>query len=210
MTEVVVTAPARLHFGMLDPAGLGSRRFGGCGVAVEFPRVVVGVRRVGSESSEEVDRARTSGRARRRVRVACPRGVRFSRRRRGRRARGDPAAHRARIGHQARSRDRPGRGRPRGHLGGAESSSRTPPGGESAPAWDRGHLPRRASWSRPACATATRSVRSWCAIRCRSGGGACSRCRSGSRVYPGMLRRGFSACCRRRGPPSSRGCRGWC
>ena len=54
MTEVVVTAPARLHFGMLDPAGLGSRRFGGCGVAVEFPRVVVGVGRVGSESSEEV------------------------------------------------------------------------------------------------------------------------------------------------------------
>jgi beta-ribofuranosylaminobenzene 5'-phosphate synthase len=54
VTEVVVTAPARLHFGMLDPAGLGSRRFGGCGVAVEFPRVVVGVRRVGSESSEEV------------------------------------------------------------------------------------------------------------------------------------------------------------
>ena len=44
MTEVVVTAPARLHFGMLDPAGLGSRRFGGCGVAVESPRVVVGVK----------------------------------------------------------------------------------------------------------------------------------------------------------------------
>ncbi len=44
MTEVVVTAPARLHFGMLDPAGMGSRRFGGCGVGVESPRVVVGVR----------------------------------------------------------------------------------------------------------------------------------------------------------------------
>jgi beta-ribofuranosylaminobenzene 5'-phosphate synthase len=43
VTELVVTAPARLHFGMLDPAGLGSRRFGGCGVAVESPRVVVGV-----------------------------------------------------------------------------------------------------------------------------------------------------------------------
>ena len=54
MTEVVVTAPARLHFGMLDPAGIGSRRFGGCGVAVESPRVVVGVGRVGSESGEEV------------------------------------------------------------------------------------------------------------------------------------------------------------
>jgi beta-RFAP synthase len=43
MTEIVVTAPARLHFGMLDPAGIGTRRFGGCGVGVEFPRVVVAV-----------------------------------------------------------------------------------------------------------------------------------------------------------------------
>jgi beta-RFAP synthase len=44
VTELVVTAPARLHFGMLDPAGIGARRFGGCGVAVESPRVVVVVR----------------------------------------------------------------------------------------------------------------------------------------------------------------------
>jgi beta-ribofuranosylaminobenzene 5'-phosphate synthase len=51
MTEVVVTAPARLHFGMLDPAGLGSRRFGGCGVAVESPRVVVSL---GPRSGSEV------------------------------------------------------------------------------------------------------------------------------------------------------------
>ena len=43
MTEIVVTAPARLHFGMLDPAGLGPRRFGGVGVGVEYPRVVVAV-----------------------------------------------------------------------------------------------------------------------------------------------------------------------
>jgi beta-RFAP synthase len=43
MTEIVVTAPARLHFGMLDPVGGGARRFGGCGVAVESPRVVVAV-----------------------------------------------------------------------------------------------------------------------------------------------------------------------
>ncbi len=54
MTEFVVTAPARLHFGMLDPVGIGARRFGGVGVGVESPRVVVGVRRVGSESSEDV------------------------------------------------------------------------------------------------------------------------------------------------------------
>jgi beta-ribofuranosylaminobenzene 5'-phosphate synthase len=44
VTEVVITAPARLHFGMLDPAGLGPRRFGGFGVGVECPRVVVRVR----------------------------------------------------------------------------------------------------------------------------------------------------------------------
>ena len=51
MTEIVVTAPARLHFGMLDPAGIGVRRFGGCGVAVESPRAVVAVR---SQSGDEV------------------------------------------------------------------------------------------------------------------------------------------------------------
>jgi beta-RFAP synthase len=41
MSDVVVTAPARLHFGMLDPAGEGARRFGGFGAGVEHPRVVV-------------------------------------------------------------------------------------------------------------------------------------------------------------------------
>jgi beta-RFAP synthase len=41
MSDVVVTAPARLHFGMLDPAGAGTRRFGGVGAGVEYPRVVV-------------------------------------------------------------------------------------------------------------------------------------------------------------------------
>jgi len=51
VTEIVVTAPARLHFGMLDPAGLGARRFGGCGVAVESPRAVVALR---SRSGPEV------------------------------------------------------------------------------------------------------------------------------------------------------------
>jgi beta-ribofuranosylaminobenzene 5'-phosphate synthase len=54
MTEVVVSAPARLHLGMLDPAGLGRRRFGGFGVAIESPRVVVAVRWASDESSTEV------------------------------------------------------------------------------------------------------------------------------------------------------------
>jgi beta-RFAP synthase len=41
VTEITVTAPARLHFGMLDPAGNGVRRFGGFGVGIEYPRVVL-------------------------------------------------------------------------------------------------------------------------------------------------------------------------
>lgn len=51
MTEIVVSAPARLHFGMLDPAGIGTRRYGGCGVAVESPRVIVALR---SRSGQDV------------------------------------------------------------------------------------------------------------------------------------------------------------
>ena len=54
MTEIVVTAPARLHFGMLDPAGVGERRFGGFGVGIEFPRVVVAVGPTGSQSRDEL------------------------------------------------------------------------------------------------------------------------------------------------------------
>jgi beta-RFAP synthase len=63
VTAIVVTAPARLHFGMLDPAGLGARRFGGFGVGIESPRVVVSVRpRPGDEvvvTGRQADRART-------------------------------------------------------------------------------------------------------------------------------------------------------
>jgi beta-ribofuranosylaminobenzene 5'-phosphate synthase len=51
VTGVVVTAPSRLHFGMLDPAGIGARRYGGFGVGVESPRVVVGM---SARSDEEV------------------------------------------------------------------------------------------------------------------------------------------------------------
>jgi beta-RFAP synthase len=51
VTEVVVVAPARLHFGMLDPAGLGTRRFGGFGVGVESPRVVVAARRTSGDTA---------------------------------------------------------------------------------------------------------------------------------------------------------------
>jgi beta-ribofuranosylaminobenzene 5'-phosphate synthase len=41
MTTVLVEAPARLHMGMLDASGKGARRFGGLGVAVSRPAVVV-------------------------------------------------------------------------------------------------------------------------------------------------------------------------
>ncbi|HYH89229.1 MAG TPA: beta-ribofuranosylaminobenzene 5'-phosphate synthase family protein [Solirubrobacteraceae bacterium] len=41
MTTVRVEAPARLHMGMLDASGEGPRRFGGLGVAVSRPAVVV-------------------------------------------------------------------------------------------------------------------------------------------------------------------------
>jgi beta-ribofuranosylaminobenzene 5'-phosphate synthase len=41
MTTVRVEAPARLHMGMLDASGAGTRRFGGLGVAVDRPAVVV-------------------------------------------------------------------------------------------------------------------------------------------------------------------------
>jgi beta-RFAP synthase len=41
MTSVRVRAPARLHLGMLDVAGGRARRFGGLGVAVASPAVVV-------------------------------------------------------------------------------------------------------------------------------------------------------------------------
>ena len=41
MTTVRVVAPARLHMGMLDASGEGPRRFGGLGVAVSRPAVVV-------------------------------------------------------------------------------------------------------------------------------------------------------------------------
>jgi beta-ribofuranosylaminobenzene 5'-phosphate synthase len=41
MTSVRVEAPARLHLGMLDAVGGGTRRFGGLGVAVSRPATVV-------------------------------------------------------------------------------------------------------------------------------------------------------------------------
>jgi beta-ribofuranosylaminobenzene 5'-phosphate synthase len=49
MSQISISAPARLHFGMIDPLGLGPRRFGGFGVGVEWPRVLVSVRAAAGE-----------------------------------------------------------------------------------------------------------------------------------------------------------------
>ncbi len=71
MTEIVVSAPARLHFGMVDPAGLGRRRFGGCGVGIVSPRVVVAVRpRAGEEVTADGLQAERAGAFAQRARVA--------------------------------------------------------------------------------------------------------------------------------------------
>lgn len=71
MTEIVVTAPARLHLGLLDPVGLAPRRYGGCGVGVESPRVVVGLRpRSGAEVAAHGAQAERAAAFARRARAA--------------------------------------------------------------------------------------------------------------------------------------------
>jgi beta-RFAP synthase len=85
MTTVRVAAPARLHLGMLDVAGNGTRRFGGIGLAVDRPATVVEASAADELSVEgpEAERALTAARrcldalglprgARVRVREAIP------------------------------------------------------------------------------------------------------------------------------------------
>jgi beta-ribofuranosylaminobenzene 5'-phosphate synthase len=62
---VRVEAPARLHLGMLAVAGNGERRFGGLGVAVDRPAVVVEARMADELSAEGVDAERALAFARR-------------------------------------------------------------------------------------------------------------------------------------------------
>jgi len=59
MTTVRVEAPARLHMGMLDASGDGPRRFGGLGVAVSRPAVVVEASASDELTVEGPDAART-------------------------------------------------------------------------------------------------------------------------------------------------------
>jgi beta-ribofuranosylaminobenzene 5'-phosphate synthase len=62
---VRVEAPARLHLGMLAVAGNGERRFGGLGVAVDRPAVVVEARTADELSAEGADAERALAFARR-------------------------------------------------------------------------------------------------------------------------------------------------
>jgi beta-ribofuranosylaminobenzene 5'-phosphate synthase len=55
MTTVRVEAPARLHMGMLDAAGDGPRRFGGLGVGVSRPAVVVEASNEGPDAERASD-----------------------------------------------------------------------------------------------------------------------------------------------------------
>ena len=65
MTGVRVEAPARLHLGMLAVAGDGPRRFGGLGVSVDRPTVVVEARPADELSAEGADAERALAFARR-------------------------------------------------------------------------------------------------------------------------------------------------
>ena len=65
MTTVRVEAPARLHMGMLDIAEGGARRFGGLGVALSRPAVVVEARTSDDVSAEGPDAERALAVARR-------------------------------------------------------------------------------------------------------------------------------------------------
>ena len=58
MSAVRVEAPARLHLGMLAVAGDGPRRFGGLGVAVDRPAVVLEAQPAGELSAEGADAER--------------------------------------------------------------------------------------------------------------------------------------------------------
>jgi len=65
MTSVRAEAPARLHMGMLDAAGGGTRRFGGLGVALSYPAAVVEAVSSGDVSTEGPDAERALAVARR-------------------------------------------------------------------------------------------------------------------------------------------------
>ena len=204
VTEIVVTAPARLHFGMLDPAGLGARRFGGFGVGIESPRVVVGVRPpvrattvvVSGSQAERASDVRAAARGRGWGSAA---GSRSTCARRSRRTWGSARAPSSGWRSPA----------------GSPSWRASPPGPEQlAEASGRGGaLERRRLdvcgdpgwWSRPAC-TDDGSISPLVARHpdARARGGACWRCRSASRGSPATPRSASSASCASRSPAEPR------
>ena len=205
VTEIVVTAPARLHFGMLDPAGLGARRFGGCGVGIESPRVVVGVR---PRSGDEV---MVQGRQ-------AERAAAFARRAR------DAFGHRGGLEVEVREAipPTPGSGRARSWAW------RSP---AAWPSW-RASPPGPRSWRRPVAERRVPASASWTfaapGLVVEAGvpddgsisplvarhpmpeaGGACWRCPTVERGSPATRRSASSASCTN-GQPASRACRGCC
>ena len=202
VTEIVVTAPARLRLGILDPARNRSRRFGGhrgrrrdCsaggrGGAATGPARRSSTRRTAGRWRCHVHRpgpqrrSAISGAFRSNVREAIPPHAGL-----GSGAELAGLADRAQEWPSSRASS-PGR-----------FELRTPPVVESAQAWAPGPSPPRAWWSRPAGA-ARRGWLSPLVARhpIQSAGGACSLSPSGSRVCLGMLRRDFSVCCERTGP----------
>jgi beta-ribofuranosylaminobenzene 5'-phosphate synthase len=78
MTSVRVEAPARLHMGMLDVAGGGTRRFGGLGVALSRPAAVVEASPSDDVTAEGPDSERALAVARRcREALGLSRGARI-------------------------------------------------------------------------------------------------------------------------------------
>jgi beta-ribofuranosylaminobenzene 5'-phosphate synthase len=78
MTSVRVEAPARLHMGMLDAAGGGTRRFGGLGVALSRPAAVVEASPSDDVTAEGPDSERALAVARRcREALGLSRGARI-------------------------------------------------------------------------------------------------------------------------------------
>ena len=165
VTEIVVTAPARLHFGMLDPAGLGARRFGGFGVGIESPRVVVSVRprsgRGGRRDGSQADRATTFARRAHGRGWGSAAGSRWTCARRSRRTWGSARAPSS--GWRSPAASPSWRASPPGR-----SSWRRRAAGRRARASASGRSRRPGWWSRPASPTRARSARWSRDTRCPS------------------------------------------
>ena len=146
----------------------------------------------GELSAEGPDAERALAFARR-----CHDALGLDGRRASARGRGDPAARRPRLGHEAGARRRPGAGRAgRARRRRARASPRRR-GGPRGRRWACGRSRSAASWSRAGTGRASSARRRcWRATRCPRSGGRCSSC---PRPSPGC-----------RAAPRRRRSRGWC